>query len=63
MTIETEPTRIEIPSPRYDRKRNNYRPSYRWVEAVYVIVDGRRIHPPMRLREAKAYIQELQKGR
>jgi hypothetical protein len=64
MKIETERTQIEIGSPRLRilRGRRTYQPSYRWVESVYVIVDGKKIYPPMRPREAKAYIKELQKG-
>jgi hypothetical protein len=51
--IEFEDTRIEIPSPR------NGRPSYRWVDALYVIVDGKKLYPPMRIREAKNFAERL----
>ncbi len=40
-------TRMEVPSPR------NGRPSYRWVDACYVVrPDGTKEFPPVRIREA-----------
>lgn len=57
MKIEFEPTQFEVPSPRKGR------PGYRWVEGVYVILDGKKIYPPMRIREAKAFVAEVSKVR
>lgn len=51
--IQFEECRMEIGSPVRGR------PSYRWVDALYVIVDGKKIYPPMRVREARRYAKEL----
>ncbi len=43
-------TQIEIPRPVRGR------PSYVWVEGVYVIQpDGKTLFPPMRIREARKF--------
>lgn len=40
-------TRMEVPSP------SRGRPSYRWVDACYVVrPDGMKEYPPVRIREA-----------
>jgi hypothetical protein len=57
MKVEFESTRFEVPSPR------NGRPCYRWVEGVYVVLDGKKIYPPMRIREAKSFVAEVSKER
>jgi len=51
MKFETKPTRREVPCTRRGR------PSYKWVDAVYVIQDGVKLYPPMRIREAQNFIQ------
>lgn len=55
MTITTKETQIEVGCTVRGR------PSYRWVPAVLVTINGQTIYPPMRLREAKAYVKELRK--
>jgi hypothetical protein len=52
MKFETEPTRIEIPCSKKGR------PSYKWVDSLYVIQDGVKLYPPMRTREAWKFIRE-----
>lgn len=55
MKITTEPTRIEVWRNATRKKKGHYA----WVSGVYVIVDGQKHYPPMRIREAKRYIAEL----
>lgn len=54
MKITFEETQIEVGTSVRGR------PSYRWVRALYVIRDGVRIYPPMRVREARRFAKELQ---
>lgn len=51
MKFETEPTRIEVPC----LKRG--RPSYKWVDALYIIQGGVKLYPPLRIMEAKRFIR------
>ncbi len=47
--ITFEPARFEVPTQR------NGRPGYKWVDGLYVVVNGAKQYPPMRIREAKAF--------
>lgn len=53
-TVRFEPTRIEV------TRKNGRKPrSYIWVPAVWIVkADGSRLHPPMRLQEARRYVRE-----
>lgn len=48
-----EPTILEVPSLRRGR------PGYKWVNGVYVVIDGVKLYPPMRIREAKNYVKGM----
>ena len=47
ITVTYEPTRLEVPEPR------DGKPSYGWVDGLYVVVNGNRLYPPLRVGEAK----------
>ena len=53
VTITYEPTRLEVPAPR------DGRPSYKWVDGLYVVVNGNRLYPPLRAGEAKDLGQQI----
>lgn len=53
MKIEFEETTIEVGMPKHGR------PSYRWVPALFVVVDGRKLYPPMRIREARRFAKRF----
>ena len=53
MKIEYEQTYIEVPKLRQGR------PSFKWTPAVFVIIDGKKIYPPMTKREAKDYVSSI----
>lgn len=53
MTVTLEPTRVEV----WRRNRGKVAQSV-WVAAVFVVVDGRKLYPPMRVREARKYVKE-----
>lgn len=55
MGITFEPTQIEV------WRRHKGKPIARavWVPAVYVVVDGRKLYPPMQKREAERFAKSL----
>lgn len=55
-SITFEETQIEVACMRRGR------PTYRWAQALYVVVDGNKHFPPMRAREAKRYAKEVQES-
>jgi len=56
MGITFEPTQMEV------WRRRKGKPIGRavWVPAVYVVVDGRKLHPPMQKREAERFVKSLE---
>lgn len=53
MNVHLEMTQIEVPV-----RRRGRRATYRWVPAAYLVVDGLKQYPPMRLHEAKRALKE-----
>lgn len=56
MVITFEETQIEKP---HCRTFSGKFVSYRWVRALWVIVDGKKYYPPMQVRAAKKFAKEL----
>lgn len=53
--VTFESTELEVPCVRHRK------PTYRIVSALFVIVNGVKIYPPMRINDAKKYAKNLEK--